>query len=1297
MAGSFSQQIAEKNGQQEQSRISRTQRKQAEQQEAVAKYKFESAKAEAERLRTQEFIEKDVVRKEQYNIYRPKSISARDWDRMSSDAQARAMKDYYKGYGIDYYIRKGYVVVHATGTRDVTEKDPFTFEEYKQEYAKLSPDVQQFFASPESITAEEQRLKDVEKTSVTTTLSNWQTKLTERQQKITEYQQWWSNKPSKYRKDPSNRESFDRRMRDYEWDVEEYEDKIRYLQQEQGKVDQGYKSNDLINYAEDKADYNRQRHEGNYNAQQSYLQQLNQGQLDADLVKLGFAQGEKPKYQDFIKSVEKFNKDVAYTNQLKNWAGKVGFEKLPSYAQEKLNPQAMEWQKKYPNEKLVFDKSGNVVGVSSGAFQQSMNIDAYNKKLSSIKTPDELKIEAKNYLTDFSTKVSSTSLNAPEKSFWGKAGEYLSAIKLASPFGTDVSLSETKQRELTALREQRVREAFKPEINLASPFPVQLPAYKFSTLPFQTSLEAIKEEGSAKYRAEQKAKLFEDLNKQVENAPDELKYYVQEQGLEILKGKGLQYQVKPTNQMKFENGKFTGIENVGDQIVVTDPDFERKISQNMLEWEKERNKKGALGEILLGTRIVSTKAVEFYGLTKAIGFGFGKVVQGGKWIYGSLGGGMKIADLSVRGGSLTATVVPTTTSTVTKVALATGKYGFIAGVTGLYGFEKYKQYGSYKASSQFGGEVFALETAGELTGLGLSIGEDIYSKYQTKKINERIAKENSLLEQKRTGIKNIKDYGQFSDKASLKYDQAGIGKPVKLSNDQLRVVAQDYARVSGISEKEAMQILRERSFYKTTLSVRGSTVPSTERTLKYLRTGKATSGDDVYRVARYGFTDQVRTAKGVKEVAFEFNLRGSKISNLQLKTTVVEDQSALTSVFEKARFSKKTPDKILRLRETILTKVTKAQEKNIGEAKISLTETENRLLNTYPYGKDRLDLKEVLRIGLQQDQLKNFEKMWAKSGSVGKTSAFKNLRIESPLYTGNANLKIALEGEYKFFQTGRGKRSLALKNIIYDLEQAGYFKEIARSGKISKPIYDQQLINEIAGKSSTQTGIGSAGSDNILKETIKSKAVLQNVQISPTINTFKIRTRTSLKETIKSLDSLSTDLASGLITEQAILQQTKQKQNLKQDLQQKSAQQQIERLMQDLSVRQVQQQKFKETSVSDAILQLTTPKFQIPNLLTPIIPETTIRRTAKIGGFDFEKDILKEKIKKRGKVKDIEFFALLPDFTSRAIGISPKQLSVKDAIKEMRKIQTGFEVRTGGRIKGYSPIDEKSLLKGIMQ
>lgn len=44
----------------------------------------------------------------------------------------------------------------------------------------------------------------------------------------------------------------------------------------------------------------------------------------------------------------------------------------------------------------------------------------------------------------------------------------------------------------------------------------------------------------------------------------------------------------------------------------------------------------------------------------------------------------------------------------------------------------------------------------------------------------------------------------------------------------------------------------------------------------------------------------------------------------------------------------------------------------------------------------------------------------------------------------------------------------------------------------------------------------------------------------------------------------------------------------------------------------------------------------------------------------------------------------VPDFTARSIGLAPKMLTETQALKEIRKVQTGIEVRRGVK-----------LLKGI--
>jgi hypothetical protein len=146
--------------------------------------------------------------------------------------------------------------------------------------------------------------------------------------------------------------------------------------------------------------------------------------------------------------------------------------------------------------------------------------------------------------------------------------------------------------------------------------------------------------------------------------------------------------------------------------------------------------------------------------------------------------------------------------------------------------------------------------------------------------------------------------------------------------------------------------------------------------------------------------------------------------------------------------------------------------------------------------------------------------------------------------------------------------------------------------------------------------------------------------------------------------------------------------------------------MQQLKVNQISSQLLKQ-QLKQNTAQRTAPllRFQTPqlelNLLMPRLNVPTMR-TPPVKAFPkmflFGDEELKAKIKAKKKSKAIDSFALLPDFTSRAIGLAPKEFgSVKDAMKEIKMLQTGFGIRTGGRIKGYSPIDEKSLLKGIMK
>ena len=120
---------------------------------------------------------------------------------------------------------------------------------------------------------------------------------------------------------------------------------------------------------------------------------------------------------------------------------------------------------------------------------------------------------------------------------------------------------------------------------------------------------------------------------------------------------------------------------------------------------------------------------------------------------------------------------------------------------------------------------------------------------------------------------------------------------------------------------------------------------------------------------------------------------------------------------------------------------------------------------------------------------------------------------------------------------------------------------------------------------------------------------------------------------------------------------------------------------------------INKTSLKNQLIRLGLTPF------TPSLKPPTIKTPPNYKPFPkaliFGSGELKKKIRAKRWKEIPENFGLMPDFTARALGLSPKEFSVKGAMKEIKKLRTGFEIRTGGRIKGYTPIDEKSLLRGI--
>jgi len=126
--------------------------------------------------------------------------------------------------------------------------------------------------------------------------------------------------------------------------------------------------------------------------------------------------------------------------------------------------------------------------------------------------------------------------------------------------------------------------------------------------------------------------------------------------------------------------------------------------------------------------------------------------------------------------------------------------------------------------------------------------------------------------------------------------------------------------------------------------------------------------------------------------------------------------------------------------------------------------------------------------------------------------------------------------------------------------------------------------------------------------------------------------------------------------------------------------------------------------IINTIIPIITPTV-IPKITPIIIPEITPNITPNItpkftfnipNPFSENRELTK---KLRKKIKYFNIKALLPDFTAISLGLKPQKFKPTDMKKMMRainKVQTGFEVRTGGRITGLSDKQERKLMRGLL-
>ena len=187
----------------------------------------------------------------------------------------------------------------------------------------------------------------------------------------------------------------------------------------------------------------------------------------------------------------------------------------------------------------------------------------------------------------------------------------------------------------------------------------------------------------------------------------------------------------------------------------------------------------------------------------------------------------------------------------------------------------------------------------------------------------------------------------------------------------------------------------------------------------------------------------------------------------------------------------------------------------------------------------------------------------------------------------------------------------------------------------------------------------------------------------------KVNVNTGIKDLIfiKQANNLGLNLGLGLGTASTLKPKTalKPKTMLKSDLKLNNLLKDILKTKVDVGLKT--NLKFKQ-SPALTTKQILTPQLTSPSLSVglgsfmvtpPKIPTFKIPKTPVPAVIFFPNK--RSKKKKKGKLKQINEYAYLPDFTSRAIGLNPEIISGKQAQARIKKILTGLEIRRGVRIK----------------
>ena len=1158
--------------------------------------------------------------------------------------------------------------------------DPFTLDEYTEEYQKLDPNIKQFLATPESIKVEQERKKEVQKTTISQRIKQTQGYISDYKKKIVDYQEWWKRKSPEYRDKESNQENYNKHIRSYELTIEEKQNTIINAQNNISKIEEGATASDIWNYAQEKAQYTRNRQETKIENRAIFNKQIKTGELDKNLELLQLASIKQAvTYKDYQNSIKQYNKNVEELKSIQSYSEKVGWNNLSDIQKQKLNPSAYSWQRQNPTEKLNFGDSGNVVSVQSGSLNKLLDISEYNRQAN--KTPDEYYKEYKSTQKDSPVYIDYNSSNIIYP--YETKGTYNNLSSQTKFFPINISSNKGNKTSNNVFSTvwDNIKQGYS-YITEKTP-EIKVPLFMGGT-GASIKLSSITTPISS-YLGEETEKVYK---KTIEKAPNKL---------EIDKQFEIEYQTRFEKEYSKDliYGKID-FETASKEF--TESNEGQIISKKYQDAITENTKKMNLGDKLIyGTKLgglgLTKSIVDFMPKT------YGEGVLKGALIYT----GVKtlktippIVNNIALGGfgsyGLYKTFSPTSTPTEAGAGLITS---VITGASlGYAGYRYLKspvitQMPSPKNSGTF--KTF-------------SVGEDLKILDGSKTLNKVIFKEQKLSQFTTAGKrvivttkwralanKYISSWNNIGGKYNFgvadinfksmpkftKFSDIYSGNPYQ----EQAIYGYDTLRGTKYLIKEsgyqkALNLLKDYGYndYQATSTLRYTAPTIKEDWIKFgiIEPKGVNKAEAIFTFERrqpvieLGDGIKTRGARTIRDVQYiQRELISSKLSGnmIDLKTgsiinynklaTVIEDKTSLSYLLEKGS----TPPTIKSGGFSKTTSLVKSSDpfktwEKVGGAEdfnIYKPSTNSKILSS-------ISSTDKLKFSIKPSGTLYSEKTYKKvSGSIGLLED-KTISLQSPKPS-------FLGGEST---TATTTSTTSLKDIIKNVAGGSTTATTTSTTTSTKQLLNSFLKQTAVPNFSTKT-------ININKITQFKSSTISGVS-SATAGVTATNLKSKQTSTLKSLLKQITGLKLNNLNVSALKQILKSKQISK----------------------QISKQTSKQTSAFAFNPASLNIKSSLPELTTP--SPTTTSKTPTFPVVFFGDKQLKKRIKKKRKNKNLDALALLPDFTTRAIGLKPQEFkNVSDAMKEIKKLQTGFGIRRGGRIKGNKSIDEKQIMMKIIK